>query len=253
LERLRNLLFELSSEDRLRILFGLQEKVMRLTHLSKKLGLTVQETSRHLLRLSNAKLIKKEVDGFYRPTPYGEHCMTLLSGFLFLSKQREYFITHTTSHLPHEFVSRIGDLVNCTFEGDIMVAFHGVENIIQKAQEYVWILSDQILMSTRPPLLKAVKRGVEFRLMLPEDMTPPPDFKPTEITKLVKMKTLKRVDVGLVTSEKEGVVAFPTTDGSIDYLGFRLTDERSHKWCRDLFLYYWEMGEHGMPKGYPSP
>ena len=254
MERLCNLLFELSNEDRLKILLGLQERAMRLTHLSEQLNLTVQETSRHLSRLSDAKLIKKDVDGLYRSTPYGEHSMKLLSGFRFLSQHREYFTTHTTSHLPHEFVSRIGDLVNCTFEDDVMVAFHGVEHMIQEAQEHVWILSDQILMSTQPFLVKAVKRGVEFRLILPEDMTPPQGFKPTlTITKRGKMRTLKRVDVGLATSEKEGVVAFPTTDGRMDYLGFGLTDERSHKWCRDLFLYYWEKGKRGKPKGYPSP
>lgn len=69
-------------------------------------------------------------------------------------------------------MNRIGDLVNCTFTDDVMVAFHMVETLIQEAQEYVWILSDQILMSTLPFLKEAIKRGVKFRLILPEDVTP---------------------------------------------------------------------------------
>lgn len=253
MERLCNLLFELSNENRLRILLELQDRAMRLTHLSEQLDLTVQETSRHLSRLCDAKLIEKDVDGFYHPTPYGEHSRELLSGLWFLSRHREYFTLHTLSHIPREFVSRIGDLVNCTFEDDVMVAFHSVENMIEEAQKYMWILSNQILMSTRPFLVKAVERGVEFRLILPEDMTPPPGFEPIPaITKRMEMRTMKRIDVGLAMCEKEGVVTFPTTDGRIDYLGYGLTDERSHKWCRDLFLYYWERGERGKPKGYPT-
>ena len=254
MKRLCNLLFELSSKDRLKILLELEKKAMRLTSLSKKLNLTVQETSRHLSRLSDAELIKKGGNGFYRSTPYGEHAMKLLPGFQFLSKHREYFITHTTSRLPNEFASRIGDLLNCTFTDDVMVAFHGVETMIQEAQEYVWILSNQILMSTRPFLEEAVKREVEFRVILPEDLIPPPGFEPNPtIDKVMKMRTLKRVDVVIAMSEKKALEVFPTIHGKMDYFVFGTTDERSHKWCKGLFLYYWERAKPGKPKGYPPP
>ena len=252
MERLCNLLFELSNEDRLRILLELQERAMRLTHLSEKLDLTVQETSRHLSRLSDAKLILKGVDGSYRPTPYGKHAMRLLLGFEFLSKHREYLTTHTISHLPDEFVNRIGNLINCTFTEDVMVAFHRTENVIQEAKEYVWILSSQILMSTLPFLEEAVKRGAKFRLIVPEDMIPPPGFKPIPtIPNLIERRTLKRVDAIIVMSEKEARFAFPTIDEKMDYIGFGSTDESSHKWCSDLFLYYWGRAKRGKPKGYP--
>lgn len=254
MKKLCTLLFELSNKDRLRILTKLQEKAMRLTHLSEMLNLPVQETSRHLARLTGTKLIFKGVDGFYRPTPYGEHAMRLLPGFQFLSKHSEYLTTHTISHLPDEFVTRIGDLRNCTFTDEVMVAFHAVENLIQMAQKHVWILSDQILMSTLPFLEEAIKRGVEFRLILPEDMIPPPGFKPIpEIPKLIMRRTLKRVEVIATLSEKEARIAFPTIEERMDHIGFGSTDESSHKWCRDLFLYYWERADPGKPKGYPPP
>jgi predicted transcriptional regulator len=68
MEKFCNLLFELSHEDRLRIFFKLQKNIMKLTHLSEKPYLKVQETSRHLSRLSDAKLISKDVEGFYHLT-----------------------------------------------------------------------------------------------------------------------------------------------------------------------------------------
>ena len=64
MESLCNLFFELSNEDRLRIFFQLEGKALRMTHLSRELDLTIQETSRHLSRLSEKKLIQKDVEGF---------------------------------------------------------------------------------------------------------------------------------------------------------------------------------------------
>ncbi|MFQ5837157.1 MAG: helix-turn-helix transcriptional regulator [Thermoplasmata archaeon] len=252
MEKLCSLLFELSNEDRLRILHKVEEESLRLTHVAEKLDLTVQETSRHLSRLSEEKLVQRGADGLYRLTAYGEHAVRLLPGLRFLSEHGEYFATHNTSHLPDEFVKRIGDLANCTFTDDVMEAFHIVESLIQEAREYVWILTDQILMSTLPFLEEAIKRGVAFRLIVPEDMVPPPDFKPIPgVTDLIKRRTLKRVDAVMTISEKLARVAFPTVEGRMDYIGFGSTDESSYGWCRELLLYYWERSEPGKPKGYP--
>jgi len=54
-------------------------------------------------------------------------------------------------------------------------------------------------------------------------------------------KLIEKVDLVLYISEKEvGLVAFPLQDGGYDYLGFTSGDERTHKWCVDLFEHYWE-------------
>jgi DNA-binding transcriptional ArsR family regulator len=63
MEDLCNLLFEVSNEDRLRILLQLDKEALNATNLSKELDLTIQESSRHLSRLSRVKLIQKDVEG----------------------------------------------------------------------------------------------------------------------------------------------------------------------------------------------
>lgn len=253
MEELFKLLFELSSSERVNIMLELQKQDLRLSYLAKELDMTVTEASRHLQRLSEAKLVEKTVGVSYKLTPFGKLTLSLLPSFEFISKHRDYFTTHVISRLPHEFISRLGELVSCTFTDDVMVAFHSVETIIQNAREYVWILSDQILMSTLPFLEEAVKRGVKFRLILPEDLTPPPGFKPIpEIPNLIERRTLKSVDVIVTMSEKKARVAFPTID-RMDYIGFGSTDVSSHKWCRDLYIHYWERTKLGKPKSYPSP
>lgn len=251
-ERLTNLLFELSNEDRLRVLVKLKESDSKLTHLSKKLKLNLQETSRHLSRLSEEKLISKNSNGSYRLTPYGEGAIRLLPSLNFLSKHREYFQRHTISYLPDEYTQRIGDLEKSSFADDIMITFHIVEKMIDEAKEYVWILSDQILMSTQPLLEEAVKRGVEFRLILPENVTPPADFQPLPaIDKVIKRKVLERVCVIVAVTEEKARVSFPSIDGKLDHLGFQTEDEKARKWCRNLFEYYWNRAKRGIPVHYP--
>jgi len=223
---------------------------MKLTHLSEKLNLQVQETARHLSRLSDAKLILKDVDGLYHVTPYGDHVIRLLPGFEFLRKYRNYFLTHKSTHLPEEFVSRIGELSKCTFTDDIMVAFQEAKTLFEEVKERIWILSDHIIPSTPPYLESAMKRGVKVKLLLLEDLVFPPGFEPIPfIPNRIERKILERVGVDLFLSEKKGLIAFPTLEGKIDHTGFISVDEMSNKWLSDLFEYHWERAKIGTPKG----
>ncbi len=247
------LLFELANSDRFKILLLAEKQKLKLSHISKNLDMTVAETSRHLQRLRETKLLEKDSEGLYELTPFGQLTLSLTPSFDFLSKHRDYFKDHTLSHLPFEFTSRIGELANCIFTDDVMVAFHLTENVIEEAQEYIWILSNQVLVSTLPFLEKAIRRGVKFQLILPKDLIPPPGFKPLPIIpNLIERRTLARVDSVIIVSEKKGRLAFLNKAGMMDYTGFGSTDERGHKWCRDLFVHYWEKANRERPSNYPS-
>jgi predicted transcriptional regulator len=246
MERLSKLLFELSNENRLSIIVELEKSAMKLTALSRKLEFTVQETSRHLSRLSGALLVMKDVDGSYHITPLGKQTIEHLSGLEFLANHSGYFKTHTPALLPREFASRIGDLVKCGFSDNVMQSFGTVESMIKAAEEYIWIASDYVLSSTLPLLEDAGSRGLEFKTILPENLLLPAFSESHEHPfsshgqERLEHRTLKKIDTILVLSEKNAVVTFPTIEGKMDYLGFETIDELSHTWCKNLFQYYWE-------------
>jgi len=258
---LHDSLFELAGEDRLNMLLELKKKPMRLSHLSKGLGFTVQEAARNLSRLSEARLIVKDPDGTFRLTPYGEATMNLLAGLDFLSRHRDYFLTHTLSRLPREFSYGLASLSGCEMIDDVMVAFSNVENMIQKAEKHIWILSDQVLVSTIPRLEEALDRGVEFRLILPTGVAPPRDalermtdasFSRAINKGLFEERLLKSVDVLICLSDKElAALGFSNTDGKMDYRGFRASDEMSVKWAKALFLHYWSSSTRATPEYVP--
>ncbi len=246
MERLSKLLFELSNENRLSIIGELEKGAMKLTALSRKLEFTVQETSRHLSRLSGASLVMKDVDGSYHITPLGKQTMEHLSGLEFLASHSGYFKTHTPSLLPREFASRLGDLVKCGFSDNVMQSFGTAESMIKTAEEYIWIASDYVLSSTLPLIEDAVGRGLEFKTILPDSLILSAFTESYGIPfsshrqERTEHRTLKKIDTILVLSEREAVVTFPTIEGKMDYLGFLATNELGHKWCKDLFRYYWE-------------
>ena len=253
-----SLLFELSSLDRLDILFLLKKTPLKLSHVSKKLDFTVQETSRNITRLSEAKMISKDVDGLYYLTPYGEESLNLLSGFRFLFNNSDYFTAHTLDKVPEMFRASLGVLDRCESVSDVMVSFHNIENMIAEANEFVWILTDQILASTIPYLIQAIERGTQFRLMMPRDYKPSSDirklvdspiFERASRSRKLENRFLDAIDVFLCLSEKQvAALAFPTLKGGFDYAGFRAKNESVVEWSKILFTYYWNKATTQVPE-----
>jgi predicted transcriptional regulator len=93
------LLFELSNEDRLRILRELGKNPMKLSRVSERFDFTVPETARNMSRLVEADLISKDLDGCFHLTPFGEQALRFLPGYEFITKHKKYLKTHTLSTL----------------------------------------------------------------------------------------------------------------------------------------------------------
>ena len=248
MQDLCNLLFELSNVDRLNILLELKKTPMKLSHVSKKFDFTVQETSRNISRLHDANLIFKDVNGAFHLTPYGEEALKLIPGFEFLSKHKKYFTTHTLSALPPEFTISIGAIANCKFISEVTEGLYNFENMLREAKEYVWVIADQILASALPLTMEAVKRGVEFRKILPRNANTPegilalandPVFEQAARVQKLESRYLDKVDVVVFISEKVAAIGFPNLEGKFDYLGFSSREDIAHKWLKSLYLYYW--------------
>jgi predicted transcriptional regulator len=254
MEHLCALLFELSNEDRLRIVRHLHSNPSNVTHLSQKLGFTIQETSRHLSRLGHVGLTTKEADGEYHLTLYGNLVLAQLPSFAFASQHRAYFEDHTTEALPPEFLTRLSDLSRSRYVSEVVASFYNVDRIIREAKEYVWQITDQYLLSTMAPTCDVLERGVQVWDIEPKTMVVPTNImdayladgnvrasvRQARTTGLLEERMLERIDVYLHMNEREvAILAFPQANGRFDYLGFSSTDERAHAWCRGLFRHYW--------------
>ena len=256
MENVCSLFFELSNEDRLRIMLELEKESLKLTHVSKKLDLTSAESHRQLSRLLETKLIVKDVEGFFRLTPFGKQALRWIPGYEFISDNRDYFQSHTLSNLPGNLLLRLGDLSGCLFSDDALVSVSNIETMMREAEEYVHTIHDQWLLSAYPLGSEAVKRGVQLRSVDPIVYRPSLQIKgevseedKKTLTRALKEGSLvnrqmEQFDIFLWMSEKEvAILSFPSFDGKFDYLGFTSKEDRAIGWCDDLFKYYWERAE----------
>jgi len=238
MEQLCDLLFELSSNERMNIMLSLLEERLKLSQVSRKLDMTVTEASRHLQRLSDVKLIDKDVEGAFGPTRYGELAIKLLSSLDFISTYRQYFLEHDVSNLPDELLSRIHELSLGTLNIDVVRVLPYVDSMFLDADEYIWVMSyTRALPSTIPIVEEKIKNGVSLRRIFPEDVVSS-SSDTSSITG--PRRTLPSVDIRIVMTEKEAMCSLPLMDGRIDYTSFIGKDPKFHKWCKDAFLHYWE-------------
>jgi len=237
MERLCDLIFELSSSDRMRIINLLSVERLKLSQVSQKLDITVTEASRHLQRLLEEQVIQKDSGGLYHLTSFGALVLQQMPGLDFIQSNRQYFLEHDTSRLPYKFISRIGELYLGSLNKDVLACIAYAEHVLQHAEEYSWSLSDQVIASSSPLIEEKIREGVKIRAILPERLESPPGYKPPHG---VERRTLPRIDIRVMLTEKEAMLGFPFLNGQMDYAQIIGRDPRFCEWCRDLYIYYWE-------------
>lgn len=258
MNNLSELFFELSHVDRLGILSTLLESPSKLTTLGDKLGCSSQEVYRHLSRLIKAGLVLKKPGGDYAISSYGEQIMRLVPGYRFLNMHSEYFMTRDLTLLPDEFMQRIGELSGSRLVDDVMMSLFDVELMVKDAEEYIYIMIDQMIMNLYEPLILATERGVVFKEIRPVGWELPDEVVERLDKELLKMaavkvqkgqviqRELEDIPLFLALSEKTvSCLSFSDRDGEIDYLGFKSDDPCFHNWCRGLFEYYWASARPG--------
>lgn len=256
MENLCNLFFEISNEDRIKMLHEIEREPLTLTNISRKLNLPSSETHRQLTRLNDVNLIHKDIDGFFNLTPYGRQVLFWIPGFKFMVDNNEFFKNHVLSGIPNNLLSRLGDLSINEFSDDALVTVSHIESMIINAESYIQNIHDQFLLNAYPLASEAVQRGVSIRSIDPVVYNPSLQIKGEigeDIEKVLSdaqadgrviNRQLEKFDVFLWMSEKEvAILSFPKIDGKFDYHGFISKDKKFHDWCSDLFNYYWEKAQ----------
>jgi predicted transcriptional regulator len=240
-EAAAGLLFELGSEDRLRMLTEISKTPMKLGELAKIMSSTIQEASRQCGRLEEAGLLEKHPDAKYGLTTVGRLSISLLPAFVLLREEREYFSSHDASSLPSVFIERIGELLEHQRIGHIDEALKFQQTVIKESNRYVWFMSDQPVGHSFRPEHAHFSPQTSLRLILPKSVD-------TELFREAKRQMGSRLQIGLVDdvkivlalNEKIAAFALPALDGRIDYSrGFTGDSSSFQGWCRDLFDYYW--------------
>ncbi len=236
------LMFELSHSGRLKALNILNKTPHRLTDISKALGLTSAEVSRHLGRLSKAHLIIKDADGRYKTTSFGAVILNELSNLKFLTKHNQYFLNHDITVIPDE-LRWLAALSKCELVEGTLEIMSMVEDLSKNAKSYVRIMSNQMMRTMVDLNLQIAKKGVKFRLIYPKDVEIPDNYRPKKRISL-EIKRLPEVQLSMKLNEQIAGIVLPNLDGKIDY-EFALMGKEPQflRWSEILFDYFWQKAE----------
>jgi predicted transcriptional regulator len=239
MEDLADLLFAVASVDRLTLFSEIAQERLRLTQLAAKLSASTQETSRHLSRLQEVRIVEKEADGCFNLTPYGKGLQVLLPPLRFLSQHREYFLSHDVSVLALEFLERIGELEQSEFAHGVGAVLSYTSQVFREAKSYVWLASDNVMdLSTLGG--RATSEDLLLRIIIPATSIAGAPPLSTELRTKVEVRLVDKVSAGLALNEKTAGVALPDLTGTIDFnSGFGSSNPTFHKWCADLFMFHW--------------
>ena len=240
---------ELASSQRLSILIGLLTKQSTPTAFAKSIDSTKQEVHRNFSRLEKAGLIKKNVGGTYSLTTFGQVVCTQVPSLVFLSQNRKYFEEHNFGDVPHKFQMRCGQLANSQYVKGVSKVLETWKTIYKNSDEYVYEILSEVPLDLIEPLVKRVKKGIQFNYIFSESAVVPKGRK-TLLKKLgfdklmekglVERKMEKDVKTVVVLNEKEACIMFPTLDGESDISEMLYSDDPMfHEWCLDYFRYSW--------------
>ena len=244
-------IFEVSSEQRLAIIDILSKRNSKLSEIVKDLSATPSEVHRNLSRLTRAKIISKDLDGYFL-TSYGVVLYSQISTWKFFSQHKQFFSKHQLGGLPKKFTQRLGALS----DSQSIKGFVKVQNIWRKiyenSEKYIYNILYEVPYDAE--LLKLIKskskKGIKIKTIFSTPMIMPDNRKEllskSGLSILLKQETIERkirknTRVLVVLNENEACVHLPNSDGSIDVSELLYgTSELFHEWCLDYFRYCWK-------------
>lgn len=242
--------FELASEQRLAIIFQLNEKRAKISQIAKSLGITMQEAHRNVNRLQGAGLIEKNPEGIFSLTTFGNTIIKQIPTFNYLSKHKEYFSEHVLGELPIKFIMRLGALDKCEYVKGVVAILERWKDIYREADKYIHEIVPQVPIDLIEPAVTRVKeKGVKYSYVFPKNVIIPRGRKDL-LKKLghnellnkgaIERRMVESVQVAVILNEKHAAVLFPTQKGETDMnMIFFSSDPVFHEWCLDYFRYRW--------------
>lgn len=237
-EILEKLFFELASESRLSILHELQTENLKMNEVARRLDMTATEAFRQLQRLSEAKLVQKQPEGTFTVTGYGRLVLQLSSAYKFVSKQREYFLTHDVWSIPVQFINRLGELSNADLILDAMDNINKGEKMFITAKQHAWGIAEGRIPELMNPIMdEKIKKGLKIKMIIEESLLA--KVPPIKMSN-VELRGIKKIPLIMASTENAATACFRFNDGRLDYGGFYGKDPAFLNWVNDLFLYYWQ-------------
>jgi predicted transcriptional regulator len=117
------------------------------------------------------------------------------------------------------------------------------EQVISSANEYVWLMADQALITGSSIAQGVANLDLYVKIIIPKSTLIREQYQQTKTllgNKLeVKVLADEDVKVAIAVNEKIAGVTFPDLKGKMDFNSGFTSSIDFHKWCNDIFSFYW--------------
>ena len=251
-EKVSAVFLEIASEQRLNILNQLAQEKLNISKLAKLLDATNPEVHRNIGRLLKNGLISKTTDGNYQLTTYGRIMLLQIPSISFVSENKDFFNDHDLNNVETKFLQRIGALESKKEIKGFVKVLEKWTKIQENADKFIYNILSEIPYSKDiiDIIAKKLEKKIPIKSIFPDSVVVPEDrkkiFEERGFQKYVSDGILQRrisptTSVGLLITDKEAGVFFPSHDGEIDLSRmFYSSDKKFIDWCMDYFENSWK-------------
>jgi predicted transcriptional regulator len=251
-EKVSAVFLEIASEQRLNILNQLAQEKLNISKLAKLLDATNPEVHRNIGRLLKNGLISKTNDGNYQLTTYGRIMLLQIPSISFVSENKDFFNDHDLNNVETKFLQRIGALESKKEIKGFVKVLEKWTKIQENADKFIYNILSEIPYSKDiiDIIAKKLEKKIPIKSIFPDSVVVPEDrkkiFEERGFQKYVSDGILQRrisptTSVGLLITDKEAGVFFPSHDGEIDLSRmFYSSDKKFIDWCMDYFENSWK-------------
>lgn len=247
-----DLFSDLASPTKQEILYLLQKKAVNTSQLSKNLKISVQATQKHVKKLLNSRLIEKNTDNSKLSlSTIGQASLQQLLTFDILFKHQKYFSDHSFDGIPSSLAYRLGELINSKYVDDVMEAWQAAKNMNETCEKYMYGLGAIIPLEFYDGAFGKLKHGVKYKLIYAKNSIVPKGFHKKRMDPQwqkaikngqVEERYVERLSVVTNVTDKENILVFADkktlqVDPNSIFISNNIV---FHKWCYDLFFYYWD-------------
>jgi len=249
-----NLLSDIASGPRLEILQILETSELKTSQIAKKMNTSIQALTRHIEKLIESKLVEKTPDGTYKLTSIAKVVLSQIPFFEFLDNHKEYFTTHDFIGIPDHLMVRMGELVDCDLEENVMEGMQRARDFCENAKESLQGATFTVPLEFFDAMIPNLKQGVHIKNTFGKNTIVSKGFSKyparneyltyTNSGQVIE-KIVEHIPLVVAITENECQLIFANKDlGYPDGKSiFFSKDPKFKKWCQELVDYYWNLPE----------
>ena len=251
-EKIAENFLELSSEQRLKIIFNLLQKSYNISNMAKELEATSPEVHRNFTRMLKVGLVEKDSDGNFHLSTFGKTICAQIPSIVFVSENKKFFENHNFGNIPEKFIHRIGELSEGKHIKGFVKVLEKWKQIHDNAEKYIYNVLSEVPYSKDiiDVVENKLKNNIKICSIFAQNAIIPDErkmvFKIKGFDKYIKdgwleRKMIKSISVVTLLNEKEACMIFPKNNGEPDMSElFYSPDPHFHEWCLDYFNHCWE-------------